>query len=89
MAPRKAKREWDEYDQRSSSSDDEPVFHLDADVREPAADDPYRPGREVSHAAFGTGKVLEARGAGPTRSIVVEFASVGRKTVLARFLAPA
>jgi DNA helicase-2/ATP-dependent DNA helicase PcrA len=87
MAPRKAKRDWDEFDQRSGSGDDEPVFHLDADVRE--ADDPYRPGRSVSHAAFGTGRVLEARGSGAQKSVVVEFASVGRKTVLARFLAPA
>jgi DNA helicase-2/ATP-dependent DNA helicase PcrA len=83
---RPARREWDELDQRSGG-DDEPVFHLDADTR--AGDDPYSPGRAVSHAAFGAGRVLEARGSGAQRSVVVEFASVGRKTVLARFLAPA
>jgi hypothetical protein len=91
MAPRSSrpgKRTWDEFDQRSGG-DDEPVFHLDADGRSDDPADPYRPGRTVSHAAFGDGKVVEARGSGAQRSVVVEFASVGRKTVLARFLAPA
>jgi DNA helicase-2/ATP-dependent DNA helicase PcrA len=94
MAVRKPKREWDEFDQRTPQADDEPVYRLDADVRDDARaaadpNDPYRPGRSVSHAAFGAGKVVEARGSGALRAVVVDFASVGRKTVLVRFLAPA
>ncbi len=89
VAPRPPIRPtWDEHDQRSGD-DDLPVYRLDDDRDRGSASDPYRPGTAVSHAAFGTGKVLEARGQGPARSLVVDFPAVGRKTVLARFLAPA
>jgi DNA helicase-2/ATP-dependent DNA helicase PcrA len=73
---------FDEHDQRSYD-DSEPVYDLDSDVREGG---PY-PGTSVDHAQFGRGKVVEASGSGRDRKLVVDFPTVGRKTVLARFVA--
>jgi DNA helicase-2/ATP-dependent DNA helicase PcrA len=76
---------WDEHDQRSHD-DDVPTYQLDDDRGGRA--DPYQTGTSVSHASFGRGRVIEARGQGPARTIVVDFPTVGRKTIQARFLAP-
>jgi DNA helicase II / ATP-dependent DNA helicase PcrA len=72
---------WDEHDQRGHH-DDEPVFQLEA------ADDPFEAGAPVQHEAFGCGRVVEARGTGPARKLVIDFPGVGLKTVLARFVQP-
>jgi hypothetical protein len=40
----------------------------------------------VVHASFGTGRVLEARGEGRERKLLIDFATVGLKTILARFV---
>jgi len=74
---------WDEHDQRSGD-DDVPVYDVHADLR---PSDGFAVGAEVSHAAFGTGRVVEARGSGKDTRLTVDFPSVGRKVVLARFLA--
>jgi len=69
----------DELDQRVSY-DDEPVYRVDD-----AGD--FVVGGEVTHAALGTGRVVAVTGTGKDRRVVVDFGVVGRKTVLAKFLA--
>ena len=46
-------------------------------------------GAVVSHATFGVGRVIEARGRGKSRKLLIDFTSVGLKTVLERFVEPA
>jgi len=71
---------YDDFDQRNDW-DDVPDFdlglELEADV-----------GVQVRHSSFGVGKVLEARGAGKDRKLLINFPSVGLKTILARFVEP-
>jgi DNA helicase-2/ATP-dependent DNA helicase PcrA len=73
----------DEFDQRAPD-DDVPVYRQDGQAYGGAAR--YGVGARVSHAAFGDGRVVEAQGEGKDLKIVVDFASVGRKTVYARYL---
>jgi DNA helicase-2/ATP-dependent DNA helicase PcrA len=86
----KARRTRDEFDQRSAhAGDDEPVFDVDSDLEHaPAARgaEQFRTGDAVSHALHGTGKVLAVSGAGKDRKVIVEFATVGTKTVFAKYL---
>src|SRR5690606_28727441 len=77
---RAPRSDWDEHDQRTSD-DDEPVYRLD----QPTGD-PFQAGAPVQHEAFGRGRVVEARGAGDGRKLVIDFPGVGQKTVLARFV---
>lgn len=44
------------------------------------------PGATVRHAKFGDGKVVASTGAGDEQKLTIEFASVGTKTLLARFV---
>jgi DNA helicase II / ATP-dependent DNA helicase PcrA len=81
-APRPA-RAHDEYDQRVDG-DDVPVYRLD----EPLAGESFPAGCAVKHDAFGTGRVLESRGTGRDRKLLIDFPTVGLKTVLARFVSP-
>ena len=48
-----------------------------------------RAGAVVSHATFGVGRVIQARGRGKSRKLLIDFSSVGLKTVLERFVEPA
>lgn len=43
-------------------------------------------GARVNHASFGSGKVLETRGSGKDLKLLVQFSSVGLKTVLANYV---
>jgi DNA helicase-2/ATP-dependent DNA helicase PcrA len=43
-------------------------------------------GATVVHDAFGTGRVVESRGSGRDRKLLIDFPAVGLKTVLARFV---
>jgi DNA helicase-2/ATP-dependent DNA helicase PcrA len=79
--PTKARRQRDELDQRTP--DDEPVFHLDEDV--PSAG--FLVGTNVSHSTLGVGRVVAVAGTGRDQKVVVDFGTLGRKTVFARFLA--
>jgi DNA helicase-2/ATP-dependent DNA helicase PcrA len=54
-----------------------------------AADQELRVGAVVSHATFGVGRVIDARGRGKSRKLLIDFSSVGLKTVLERFVEPA
>ncbi|HVV82955.1 MAG TPA: hypothetical protein VHE35_07730, partial [Kofleriaceae bacterium] len=74
----------DELDQRPWG-DDVPTYDADADLKR-AADDPFVPGAQVRHAAFGVGRVVETRGSGFSRRVVVDFAAVGAKTIDPRWL---
>ena len=47
----------------------------------------FEPGTAVSHAALGAGTVVETSGSGRDLKIVVDFEKIGRKTVLAKWLA--
>jgi DNA helicase-2/ATP-dependent DNA helicase PcrA len=47
------------------------------------------PGALVTHVSFGLGRVIEARGRGKSRKLLIEFSTVGLKTVLERFVEPA
>ncbi|HEU4731228.1 MAG TPA: UvrD-helicase domain-containing protein [Kofleriaceae bacterium] len=75
--PARAPVAGDELDQRTSY-DDEPVFQLEE------AD--FLIGAEVTHAALGSGRVVAVTGTGKDRRVVVDFGTVGRKTVFAKFL---
>jgi DNA helicase-2/ATP-dependent DNA helicase PcrA len=44
-----------------------------------------RPGERVSHATFGSGKVVDVVGFGDDLKVTVDFESVGRKRLLARY----
>jgi ankyrin repeat protein len=44
------------------------------------------PGSTVRHAKFGDGKVVASTGAGDEQKLTIEFATVGTKTLLARFV---
>jgi DNA helicase-2/ATP-dependent DNA helicase PcrA len=44
-----------------------------------------RPGERVSHATFGSGKVVEVAGFGDDVKVTVDFETVGRKRLLARY----
>jgi DNA helicase-2/ATP-dependent DNA helicase PcrA len=46
-------------------------------------------GAMVHHATFGLGRVIEAKGRGQTRKLLIKFSTVGLKTVLERFVQPA
>lgn len=93
--PRPRRPARDELDQRPGD-DDVPSVDVDADLAGgPGGDglegvdvDPFSPGAAVRHAAFGAGTVVASRGAGWQRRVVVAFASVGEKTVDARWLQP-
>ena len=70
-------RSHDELDQRTSD-DGEPVFRVDAGD--------FAIGAEVTHAALGSGRVVAVTGSGKDRRVVVDFGTVGKKTVFAKFL---
>jgi DNA helicase II / ATP-dependent DNA helicase PcrA len=78
--PRPRSRSHDELDQRPAD-DGEPVFRVDAGD--------FAIGAEVTHAALGSGRVVAVTGIGNDRRVVVDFATVGKKTVVAKFLGPA
>ena len=76
----------DELDQRSYD-DEVPAFDVHADLKR-SADDPFVVGAQVRHGVFGLGRVVEARGTGLSRRVVVDFAVVGAKTIDPRWLEP-
>ncbi len=78
----RGRRGRDELDQRTEY-DDEPVFHVDG---EPAGGG-FTIGTPVSHSTLGAGRVVAVAGTGKDQKVVVDFGSLGRKTVFARFLA--
>ncbi len=89
--PRVRRPPRDELDQRSWDGDEVPAVDVHADLSYDADGvdvDPFSPGATVRHAAFGAGKVVASRGAGFQRRVVVQFSSVGEKTVDARWLQP-
>jgi DNA helicase II / ATP-dependent DNA helicase PcrA len=45
-------------------------------------------GQEVSHAAFGRGRVLKAEPSGQGYKLIIQFEDVGKKTVLSKFVKP-
>jgi len=71
-------RSLDEHDQRTAY-DDEPVFRV-----EDASG--FVVGAEVTHASLGSGRVVAVTGTGKDCRVVVDFGTVGRKTVFAKFL---
>ena len=73
-------RAYDEHDQRTAY-DDEPVFRVDDAGG-------FVVGAEVTHAALGSGRVVAVTGTGKDCRVVVDFGTVGRKTVFAKFLDP-
>lgn len=42
-------------------------------------------GERVTHGTFGSGTVMEVSGFGPDLKVTVDFDSVGRKKLLARY----
>jgi hypothetical protein len=75
----------DEFDQRAPDDDGERVYRVDDDVGDTAGE-PFRSGDAVRHAQLGGGRVVAVSGSGKDRKVIVEFASSGRKTVMARYL---
>jgi DNA helicase-2/ATP-dependent DNA helicase PcrA len=84
-APRQSQRTYDEYDQRTHH--DEPVFDVGGEAADGGGHFPA--GSAVHHGSFGTGRVLETRGSGRDLKLLIDFPTVGLKTVLARFVEPA
>jgi DNA helicase-2/ATP-dependent DNA helicase PcrA len=86
MAPPRERRvrraAVDELDQRSYD-DGEPVYQVGADLD---AEPGFEPGAAVSHAALGAGRIVGPSGDGRDRKWIVEFESIGRKTVQAKWL---
>ncbi len=62
--------------------DDVPEWNPDAS----SGGRPLIAGDEVVHASFGTGRVVESRGSGHDRKLLVEFPERGLKTIMARFV---
>ena len=81
-------RAADDFDQRTFD-DDVPEYSIHADGSGGTEEDPYDAGATVHHDAFGDGQVIESRGSGKDRKLLIDFPSVGLKTVLARFVEPA
>jgi DNA helicase-2/ATP-dependent DNA helicase PcrA len=80
-APRAARPERDEFDQRGYD-DDLPEYQMEAEP----SNGHLAAGTTVRHDSFGTGRVLEVRGSGKDQKLLIDFASVGLKTVLARYV---
>ena len=86
-APRPSRYEQpshDEFDQRVFE-DDVPAYPIDAGSNGNRAS-PVAAGATVRHQSFGTGRVLEVRGSGKDQKLLIDFTTVGLKTVLARFV---
>ena len=62
-----------------SAGAEEPVFDR-------SYDSGFAPGNSVRHAAFGVGKILEVDGTGSDARLTVQFAQVGVKKLVARFV---
>ncbi len=77
-----AERNRDEFDQRTPWEDDVPVF----EPGEVAVGALPEAGDIVEHSSFGKGRVLEGRGEGKDHKLLIDFADVGLKTILARFV---
>ena len=74
----------DDFDQRVP--DDEPVYHVGADVPAPVV---FRTGDPVSHSIHGIGRVVAVTGSGGDgrdTKVIVDFPEAGRKTIFAKFL---
>jgi DNA helicase-2/ATP-dependent DNA helicase PcrA len=65
-----ARRSWDERSFEADLNQDLPTL---------------RPGERVKHATFGSGRVVEVAGYGDDLKVTVDFDSVGRKRLLARY----
>ena len=75
-------RDHDDFDQRTPWEDDVPVY----EPGEAGAGTVPDAGDIVEHSSFGKGRVLEGRGEGKDRKLLIDFADVGLKTILARFV---
>lgn len=84
MRASKPRRSYDELDQRVHD-EREPVFQVESVEAQELEVGPTS-GAKVNHAAFGVGRVIDTSGTGRDRRVTVDFPSVGRKTVLARYL---
>jgi len=49
---------------------------------------PFAAGMRVFHATFGEGRVLSSDGLGERAKLTIQFPSVGRKVIVARFVEP-
>jgi DNA helicase II / ATP-dependent DNA helicase PcrA len=76
-------RQRDEMDQ---SRDDDTGYRV-PDVRG-APDRDFAPGSRVFHATFGEGRVVATDGVGKQKKLTIDFPSVGKKTIVARFVEP-
>ncbi len=66
---------------REATWDDSPSFEAEYNQDLPR----FVKGERVRHATFGSGTVLEVSGFGPDLKVTVNFESVGRKKLLARY----
>ena len=77
----------DEYDQRSFDDDGLPVYRVGDDLRASRAEGgSFSVGTSVQHVIHGQGRVIAVSGSGKDAKVVVEFASVGEKTVYPKYL---
>jgi DNA helicase-2/ATP-dependent DNA helicase PcrA len=79
------RRSGDDFDQRVDY-DDGPVYRVDDGLGSAASGFPV--GSLVTHASLGAGRVVAVAGQGKDQKVVVEFATIGTKTIYARYLSP-
>ena len=78
-----------EYDQ-SVHYEEFPEYSVDneMDFDQSAESIAIAAGMAVRHSSFGTGRVLSTKGQGEGQKLVIDFPTVGLKTVLSRFVEP-
>jgi len=76
-APQRKPTGWEALDQEAEPFPDDAEFNQDLPR--------FVKGERVAHPTFGSGTVLEVSGFGPDLKVTVNFDSVGRKKLLARY----
>ncbi len=94
------KKSYDEFDQseqagdsnwdQSNSYEEFPVYTADAEQDYEAGSEfeGVDAGATVRHTSFGMGRVVSATGVGVKKKLTIDFSTVGRKTIMARFVEP-
>lgn len=87
--PRQQQQSYDEFDQ-SSGYEDFPVYSADdqVDFDQSPESEPVAAGATVRHASFGMGRVVCSKGSGKDQKLLIDFPTVGEKTVMVDYVQP-
>lgn len=76
---------WDQ----SNTYEEFPVYSADAEEGLESGDyGGVDAGATIRHTSFGLGRVVSATGVGVKKKLVIDFSTVGRKTIMAKFVEP-